>query len=112
MCVDLVTPTKVNVTVMVWNVEVNGVYKHGNYERIWLKTLHVMSNVKVFGGEQSASMADMTDYIDPYDTNTYTLNNKYNPKSQKTSITQSQSQYTVRPTQGDNSFYKHSGNFW
>ena len=27
-------------------VEVNGTYKHGRYDKIWLDSLHVMSNVK------------------------------------------------------------------
>ena len=26
-------------------VEVKGAYKHGRYEKIWLNSLHVMSNV-------------------------------------------------------------------
>ena len=29
-------------------VEVNGAYKHGRYEKVWLNSLHVMSNDKVF----------------------------------------------------------------
>ena len=29
-------------------VEVNGAYKHGWYEQIWLNSLCVMSNVKIF----------------------------------------------------------------
>ena len=28
--------------------EVNGAYKHGRYENIWVKSLHVMSNINVF----------------------------------------------------------------
>ena len=44
-------------------VEVNGVYKYGTYENKCLKSLHVMSNVKVF-----ATQTNMTHYIDPHGT--------------------------------------------
>ena len=27
---------------------VNGAYKHGMYERVWLKSLDIMFNIKVF----------------------------------------------------------------
>ena len=29
-------------------VEVNGAYKHDRYKQIWSKSLHVVSNIKVF----------------------------------------------------------------
>ena len=29
-------------------VEVKGAYKHGGYDKMWLKSLHVMSNIKIF----------------------------------------------------------------
>ena len=29
-------------------VEVSGVYRHGKYERIWMKGLHIILKVKVF----------------------------------------------------------------
>ena len=44
--------------------EVNGVYKHGRYQRIWLKSLHIMLSDKVFATQDS--WLDTTDYIDPY----------------------------------------------
>ena len=34
-------------------VDANGVYKHDRYENIWLYTLHVMSNIKVFAMRDS-----------------------------------------------------------
>ena len=49
--------------------EVNGIYKHGRYELIWLNSLRVMSNVKVFAmQDELAGWPNMTHYIDPYDT--------------------------------------------
>ena len=44
------------------------------YEKMWLNTLHVMSNVKVFAMQDGwlagrlAGWMNMTHYIDPYDT--------------------------------------------
>ena len=29
-------------------VDINGAYMHGRYEEIWLKSLYIMFNVKVF----------------------------------------------------------------
>ena len=60
-------------------VEVNGAYKHGRYEKIWLHTLCVMSNLKVFAtqnrqtdGQTAGRPAGQTNttyyYTDPYDT--------------------------------------------
>ena len=44
-------------------VEVNGVYKCGRYEKTWLQSLCVMSNVKIFAST-SVECTDVTDYID------------------------------------------------
>ena len=53
-------------------VEVSGTYKHGRYERIWLKSLCIISNVKVFtmqdgqtASQTAAGQTNTTDYIDP-----------------------------------------------
>ena len=45
-------------------VEVNGAYKHGKYEKLWLKSLCVMSTVKAMQDSQLNS----THYLDQYDT--------------------------------------------
>ena len=46
-------------------VEVKGVYKHGRYEKNWLKSLHIMSNVKVFAIQDSqlVGQTNMAHYI-------------------------------------------------
>ena len=49
-------------------VDVNGAYKHGRYEKIWLNSLHVMSNMKVFDMRPPAGRTNTTHYINPYDT--------------------------------------------
>ena len=55
-------------------VEVNGVYNHGRYEQIWLKSMRVMSNIKVFATQdkqmasRSTGRQNTTNYIDLYNT--------------------------------------------
>ena len=50
-------------------VKVNGAYKYGRCEKIWLKTLGVMSNVKSFcHASHPANRTNTTYDIDPYDT--------------------------------------------
>ena len=46
-------------------VETNGAYKHDRYEQIWLKSLHVMANVRVFAMQDSrlASRLDEHDSL-------------------------------------------------
>ena len=49
-------------------VEDNGAFKHGRCDKIWLKSLHVTSNIRVFATEDSqpARQTDTTLYIGPY----------------------------------------------
>ena len=57
-------------------VEVNGAYKHGRYDKIWLKSISVMSNVEFLtpkmAGQRSfsqpAGQTNTIHYIHPYDT--------------------------------------------
>ena len=44
-------------------IEVNSAFKHGRYGKDWLKSLRVISNVKVFGTQDSRP-ADRTDEQD------------------------------------------------
>ena len=78
---DLLTPGKDQGHKM---VAVTGACKHGRYQRIWLQSFFVISNIKVFATEdgrpdshtmasqpynsQPASWANTTDYTDPYAT--------------------------------------------
>ena len=50
-------------------VKTNCAYKHGRYEKNWLKNLCQMSNVKVFVMQDSrlASQMNTAHYTDPYD---------------------------------------------
>ena len=49
-------------------VDVNGAYKHGRYDNIWLNSLRVMSNIKVFAhAKRPAGRTNTTHYIDQYD---------------------------------------------
>ena len=58
-------------------VKVNGSYKHGRYDKIWLKSLHVMSNIEVFATQDKwtdsltvgwlSSQMNTTHCIDLYD---------------------------------------------
>ena len=41
-------------------VEINGAYRHERYGRIWLKSLHVMCNIKVYA-MQDGRMDKQTD---------------------------------------------------
>ena len=45
-------------------VQVNGAYQHDRYEKIWLKSLHIMSNIRVYAMKDS--WLNTTDYKDPY----------------------------------------------
>ena len=47
--------------------EVNGAHRHGRYEKIWLKSLHVMLNVKSVYHTDTWPARQTTHYIDPYD---------------------------------------------
>ena len=49
-------------------IEVNGAYKHGRYEKRWLKSLCAMSNVKVFATQDNppADPTNTTHYTDPH----------------------------------------------
>ena len=46
-------------------VDVDGAYKHGNNENIWLNSLRAMSNISLCHIRQPASQMNMTHYIDP-----------------------------------------------
>ena len=60
---DLVTPSQGQGQWKWYKMEeVNGAYKHGRYEEIWLNSLRVMSNVKLFA-TQDGWLARQTQLI-------------------------------------------------
>ena len=71
LCADSVTPRQGQGQ---WKwykmLEVNGAYKHDRYEKIWLRILSVMANIKVFVTQdgQPASWLNATHNTYPYDT--------------------------------------------
>ena len=65
-------------------VQVNSAYKHGRYEKIWFKSLCVMSKVKVFvTPRQPASQMDEHTYDTHMDQKCMKNNNKNNSKTNK-----------------------------
>ena len=49
-------------------LEVNGVYKHGRYGKMWWKSLLIMFNLPRKLDRQTDDMTHYIEMIDPYDT--------------------------------------------
>ena len=51
-------------------VAVDGAFKHGRYDKIWLKSLRAVSNVKVLATQDGRTdgRTNTSHYINPYDT--------------------------------------------